>query len=56
MFKRYGLLTEIKDVGRRSSWISIFVNFGITAMFPSWISSPAPNLKNLAQAIQIYDL
>jgi len=39
-------------VGRRPCWILIFVNFGNFATFPPWISSPMPNLKCLAQAVQ----
>jgi len=32
--------------------LSSFVNFGNFVMFPPWISSPVPNLKCLAQAVQ----
>jgi len=41
-----------QDGGRRPSWILIFLNFGYSAMFPSWISSPVSNLKCLAQAVR----
>jgi len=34
------------------SLATLQINFGESAMFPSWISSPVTNLKCLAQAVQ----